>query len=295
MMAGVVAGQARLLAPVSAALWTPLNMAVVPQIYLDAHDSVVTDVSGTCSAISNLGVMGANGDFSQGTAGNRPSILAAELNGKRVLRFDGADDVLRSSGSTARSLFNGVQTAWAFSVHKKRAVSADLVSRVLFQSTIGTTTGSRFTMAAGMGVAGVQNSPSLLGRALDSDTQSNLYGVESSPSQYVMALTAFHTLERWGRVYVNGTVVSENPAFIAAGYFSTSPTASSADLSIGAFTAGSGFADVDLATFIAGREPAGGVLLASAIDKLFGWAAHKYGLTANLPAGHPYKTLAPTV
>jgi hypothetical protein len=31
------------------------------------------------------------------------------------------------------------------------------------------------------------------------------------------------------------------------------------------------------------------------IDRLNGWAAHKYGLTANLPGGHPYKTTAHTV
>lgn len=30
-------------------------------------------------------------------------------------------------------------------------------------------------------------------------------------------------------------------------------------------------------------------------EKLFGWAAHKYGLTANLPADHPYKYEAPLV
>lgn len=29
-------------------------------------------------------------------------------------------------------------------------------------------------------------------------------------------------------------------------------------------------------------------------DQLFGWAAWKYGLTANLPGGHPYKSAAPT-
>ena len=53
-------------------LWTPLNMATVPQIYLDAQDSVVTDVSGACSAISNLGglwvLMGTSSKLTQRAA-----------------------------------------------------------------------------------------------------------------------------------------------------------------------------------------------------------------------------------
>jgi hypothetical protein len=30
------------------------------------------------------------------------------------------------------------------------------------------------------------------------------------------------------------------------------------------------------------------------LQKLEGWAAHKYGLTANLPSDHPYKLVGPT-
>jgi hypothetical protein len=30
-------------------------------------------------------------------------------------------------------------------------------------------------------------------------------------------------------------------------------------------------------------------------EKIEGYLAHKWGLTANLPAAHPYKSLAPTV
>lgn len=34
---------------------------------------------------------------------------------------------------------------------------------------------------------------------------------------------------------------------------------------------------------------------AAELQKLFGWAAHKYGLTSKLPANHPYKNLAPMI
>jgi hypothetical protein len=36
-----------------------------------------------------------------------------------------------------------------------------------------------------------------------------------------------------------------------------------------------------------------GTVNVDTIEKLEGWAAHYYGLTANLPSGHPYKTSPP--
>jgi hypothetical protein len=111
MIPGIVAGQMRVCG--GAVLWTPLNMATVPQIYLDAQDSVVTDVSGACSAISNLGAMGANGDFSQSTSGNRPAILAAELNGKR--------DPIEGNGRsiTCHTHHPGRLSLWHFKLFQK--------------------------------------------------------------------------------------------------------------------------------------------------------------------------------
>lgn len=293
MIPGVVAANTAFAG--AATMWTPLNMATVPQIYLDAEHSVITEVGGACSAISNLGAMGAAGDFFQATAANRPTILDNELNGNRVLRFDGLDDIMRTAGATARSLFASVQTAWTLAIYKKRSVEEGLDTAALFQSTVGSGTGSRFAHAVGIGISGSQNSPTLLGRALDANGQSNLYGNAAHAQQYVIVLCAFNTIERWGRIYINGSLALENLSYIAASYATTSGTASNSDLSLGGFTAGSGYSDVDLAAFIAGRALPGGSLSANEIDRLAGWAAHEKGLTANLPAGHPYKTTAPTI
>jgi hypothetical protein len=62
MIGGIVASAAPVnVQAAPAVLWTPLNMATVPQIYLDAQDSVITNIGGVCSAITNLGAMGAAG------------------------------------------------------------------------------------------------------------------------------------------------------------------------------------------------------------------------------------------
>lgn len=286
MMAGVVAGQARLLAPVSAALWTPLNMAVVPQIYLDVQDSVVTDVSGVCSAISNLGAMGANGDFSQATAGSRPTILSGELSGKRVLRFDGLDDVMQGGSTQQLALLRNVSVAWVFCVYKKRLLDTT-GARIVFAVPRGGSAGTRFSIAASSDAA--LNRPDVNGRRLDD----GLYAAMShgsAPVGYVMTFSGINYATRAGQIRMNGDIGVENAALMdTAGTTSNTPSFSPLCLG-GVNTAGVAASDIDLAAIIVSS-----VYPSSAdVDKLFGWAAHKYGLTTNLPGGHPYKTVAPT-
>lgn len=288
MMAGIVAASR----PPSVAPpppWTPLNMSVIPQIYLDAQDSAVTDVSGLASAIGNLGAMGASGDFSQTTAGNRPAILAAELNGKRVLRFDGGNDVLLGSSADQKNIFSGVSAAWIFIVYKKRSADVTPATRALFYSTVGGNTLPRFSVYAGLAVAGEENKPLMRVGRLDADTTANLPASSAHSGIYVMVLHAVNYGSRVGRIYVDGEIDAENTTLTTAG--STSDTQAQEALSLGAFYTAGGATDADFATaVISNTAPSDGD-----IDKLFGWAAHKYGLTANLPADHPYKTAAPIV
>lgn len=284
MMAGVVAGQARLLAPVSAALWTPLNMAVVPQIYLDAQDSVVTDVSGACSAISNLGSMGADGDFLQAASGSRPAILNAELNGKRVLSFDGTDDVMTGDTVAQKNILRNVAAGWCFLIYKKRG--SDSAYRRALHIPTGGTALPRLVVWAGL----ADNKPTMQARRLDADATVTASSTTTSVGAYAMLLHTVNYTTRAGRIYKNGSLDVDNPTFTAAAG-NTSDTASVEAIAIGARTGGVVPADIDLATVVVSREMPSD----SDIDKLFGWAAHKYGLTASLPVGHPYKTLPPTV
>jgi hypothetical protein len=290
MIPGVMAAQ-RVVAPTAAAaLWTPLNMATVPQIYLDAQDSVVTDVSGACSAISNLGAMGANGDFSQATAGNRPAILAAELNGKRVLRFDGVDDVLLGGTNEQKNIFNNAPAAWLFTVYKKRALDGINASRVLFYTTPGTGTSWRFAAYTGSNTTGAANKLTVFGRRLDADSGVSGLTAVAVDTQYHSAF--FEVVYATGAARIEADAVSlfSSGSFIAVPG-NTSATTSTQSLAIGAFYTAGGAADADIAcVIISNTAPS-----AADIDRLNGWAAHKYGLTASLPGAHPYKTTAPTV
>lgn len=286
---GMMAGQMRA-AMGGGALWTPLNMATVPQIYLDAQDSTITIILDACSALGNLGAMGSAGDFSQSTNTKRPAVLTAELNSNRVLRFDGVNDVLTGSTAAQKDIFRNKPAAWCFSVHKKRTTDGTPTIRSIFAAGDGASaTAVRIATYAGFSTAGLANTPRLLGKRLDEDS----YGVINAPSaysgSYIMNLNAIDYATRLGQIHVNGAMVVENTTLTTAG--NSSDTSAIAGMTIGAFVNESSPADIDVAAIIVSNAyPSAGD-----IDKLFGWAAHKYGLTANLPGGHPYKTVAPTV
>lgn len=284
MIPGIVAASRRLPAA-SLALWTPLDMSVVPQIYLDAQDSAVTDVSGFASAISNLGAMGSNGDFSQATADNRPTILEAELNGNRVLSFDGINDELTGTNTTVKGLFRNKNAAWALLIYKRRGAGATAAR--IFHASTGVDGNSRFILFAGL--SSTTYVPIMSVRRLDGDTTANLSAAgDAANGVFAMTLGAINYGTRTGRIYVNGALSAENAALTAA-TGATSDTASFEAITLGARAGGIVPANVDIAAaIISNTYPAD-----SDIDKLFGWAAHKYGLTANLPSGHPYKTTPP--
>jgi hypothetical protein len=285
MIFGVLTREIRMaIAP--AALWTPLNMATVPQIYLDAQDSVVTNVSGACSAISNLGAMGSAGDFAQATASNRPAILAAELNGKRVLRFDGVDDRIIGGSAAQADLFRNKGSAWAFTIHKKRNTETGTAARVILASSTAGGVDARFALYHGFTLP---NTPRIIVKRLDADA----YGILESGTQYSgsynMIMAHMNYATRLGQIYVDGVVAVSNSALTTAG--NTSDTTAGTALTIGAWHTGSLLSDIDLAAMVISNTAPS----SDDIKRLEGWAAHKYGLTANLPVAHPYKTTAPTV
>ena len=233
--------------------------------------------------------MGANGDFSQGTAANQPAILTAELNGKRVLSFDGSNDVLLGASTAQRDIFRNKTAAWAFTVYKKRGTDGGVQTRRIFHCSNGSNANTRFAVYAATNPGGT-NTPSLGAQRLDADTPATLIGTAPHVGAYVMMLTAMDYSARTGRIYIDGAMDAQNTTLTATAG-STSNTTSANSLSIGARYDGILLADIDLATItLSNTYPA-----TDDIDKLFGWAAHKYGLTASLPIGHPYKTVAPTV
>lgn len=268
--------------------WDPSMLKVPSSIWLD-HTTSVTDVSGNASQWNDKS--GNSWHFSQATAGQRPLIVASGLAGFRTIRFDGTDDFMQSAVAGAQDIMRNTGAGWSIAVAKKLATDgADTERSIWFISTaVGNV---RFSHAIGNASAGGANKPATAARRLDADGFARL----SSPS--VPTVGAFHiflNLQNWstgqGEQWVDGTQVAVNATLTSAGL--TSNTASNFALGLGAAANGAGgvqFADMEVASTLVGK---GTLPTSDEIARLFGWAAHTYGLTSVLPAGHPYKVVAP--
>jgi hypothetical protein len=289
MLPGIVSIAAPVNVQASASLWTPLNMATVPAIYLHAQHSVVTDVDGFCSGITNLGALGSAGDFTQGATSSRPSILAAELNGMRVLRFDGNNDFLANNIAATKDIFRNVSAAWSFVVYKKRGADGTPTTRYIIY-TPRNDTAERFSVLVGGGGAGRANKPEMIVRRLDANATNTLLAPDVAQGSYTSVISSINFSNRTGVIRVDGTEVAAN-ATLTPTAGNTSNTAGGSAVSIGAYFTGAVASDVDVAAVILGNvQPT-----LDEFQRLEGWAHHEFGLTANLPANHPYKTNPPTV
>lgn len=270
--------------------WTPLNLSVLPPLFLDMDDSVITDVGGFASSVSNLGSLGASGDFTQSATSQRPSIYTGGApNGKRAIRFDGINDVLTCNTASALAIHRNVSAAWSFDVvYKRTADASGSAGRLVFDSRSGSG-GARFGTLCNTASPGDQNKPALQGQRLDADPSTTLRAVSASPLSYEMRFMVADYAGGSVAIHINGALSATGALSGTVG--NTSNTSASLPLGIGAYNTGAAPADVDLATIVVGSIG----LTQQDIDRLFGWAAHKYGLTASLPAGHPYKSAAPTV
>lgn len=274
-----------------AGLWAPSNMAVPPPVYFDAGDSVITASGGIVSAISNLGSLGANGDFSQSDSAKRPSIVSGALNAQPILRFDGTDDVLVCNTTEGRGIFANVPAAWVFAVYKKRTADAAPTARYLLY-TANNAAPVRFGLLCADSTAGRANKPLMYARRLDADSPASLLSPNSISGNYCLSFAHANFSTRAGVMRENGAQVASNATLTAAAgnTSNTSPTASYPP-AVGAFVTGSYASDVDVACLVIGNtNPSAGE-----VEKLEGWAAHRWGLAGSLPAGHPYKTTAPTI
>jgi hypothetical protein len=289
MIPGIVAGQASAYMP-PGNLWTPANLAVAAKIWCD--DSSIVDSGGGVSG--QWTDKSANGwHFTQATSGNRPQILAAELNGHSVLRFDGSDDRLVHSGSGA-DIFRNTGSGWSLTLYKKRSSDFPPGSAVMFYappSAAGGFETNRFNVITIR--ASTPDYGGFATRRQLTDTTVVLGRSSSDIGNWVMRIDIADWTNGDAFMHVNGELDASDTTTMTGG--STSNVAIPF-LSIGAggtsASTGGNYSDVDVAVVIAGS---GSLPDSTEIDKLFGWAAWRYGLQSNLPDDHPYKDAPPTV
>lgn len=257
--------------------WTPDDLAA--QIYLNADDVGSTFTSWVDRKTGGSYVL----------AGSSTAPQIALLNGHKCLRFNNNAALLTSSNAIL-DLIKNVSSASVFIVWNKRTLDTNDIDGVLFRYGFSNNQ-NRFTTYSNVTGANI------FGFGVRLSTAMGFSSALSTPSlvvkdKYYMSSHSFDMSSLKLSMHVDGKLLKES-GFAQSGVMSSEAAIST----IGGYTnvstnaySGSGHKG-DIACIVFKTS----AFTTDELHRLEGWAAHNYGLTANLPADHPYKTSAPTI
>ena len=228
----------------------------------------------------------------------RPQVLPTGLNGLRVLRFDPAQqDVMFLSATAARDIGRNKAAIWCFCVmriHTPLALNANLVPLIVHTNAADT----RF----GLGVVQLPEGLAyrLGGRRISGDTYTQIVDTPYADSaSWHMVFGYINYQSGAGALILNGGTHTVRTGWLAnpggpvensAGARSPSIGGNSSTTAANPTSANNTPMELAAVTIGDGTVPS-----QTEIDKMFGWAAHRYALTALLPVAHPYKNSPPTL
>lgn len=255
-----------------AAPWTPANLTLPPKIWLNESSSV-TNVSGNASAYSNVGSMGASGDFAQITSTNRPLIVASGLNGMRTLRFDGLDNFMSATSAGAKDIFRNVGYGYFGIVAKKLAADGAGTDRVLMSVSRSTNSGVMFRALCG--TTGAANVPGMGIRRDAADAGWALAGATNVGTGWRAYLFVMDWTDDDAFLHLDGALDAQNTALTGSSG-NTEDAASNVGIFLGAQTNTSNFADIEVAEVIIGSGPS--KLNSGDIANWFSYADSKWAI-----------------
>jgi hypothetical protein len=266
---------------VEAAAWTPAELTTT--LWLDASDATTITQSG--GAVSEWRDKSGNvRHASQGTSANRPTVSAAAQNGLDALSFDGSTDFF--------SLASALPLADSGSFDLYFAGRPNNTGRVNLYAGGGIVRQHPGSDAAGSWAVGVRGG-SAAGVSHHLITGSNSLGVvfggSVTSNTSAIILWSFNSsngstsASRWSIRIAGSAPVSESTGTTASGW-----GAGNGEIGRSYSTSSYYFRGLMYEIIITSAE-------ASTDDRqrVEGYLAHKWGLTASLPADHPYKTTAP--
>lgn len=253
------------------ALWTPSQLGASLELWLDADDALTITLDG--STVSQWDDKSGNGHNAiQATATARPALTASAQNSKDVLTFSpvATADFLQCTTSP----ISGTGSFTLLTVAKAASTSFSFLC-----GQGGSNTGD-----PGLGISTKEGA--YYGFIEDSSRQVfSTIGSGSADGSYKIRSDIFNRSSNW-ELYINGSSVgSENISARSGSLTGTTP------FYVGTYSnASAGFWDGQIGEIVI-------ISTATSTDtrqKLEGYLAHKWGLTANLPPSHPYKTNPPT-
>jgi hypothetical protein len=252
-------------------LWSPAEISTA--LWLDAADvSTITESGGAVSQWDDKSGNGRNA--TQSTASSRPVYSTAGLNGRNVLTFDGSDDWV---GLSASVFSNQLSFSWYAVAARTSSATQSLFTERIVNSN---------AMVAFLPV----DTTSMLNRAGGTSSSSIIEQTETAsfPINAAQLLESVQAPTS-GTAFRNGTSVATNSATKASLAFRRLVIGGShnrlTDINpTQQFWAG------DVAEIIISLSTHS----TDTRQRIEGYLAHKWGLTADLPSDHPYKLVGPT-
>lgn len=264
----------------SAGTWTPARLGDALAAWFDAGDAATITLNG--STVSQWqDKSGTLRHIAQAAAANQPTYQATGLNSRPTVFFDGADWLFTATpGALLRNVSGGSITA----VARYPIVPAGPGVTVAVQTPI-----SNVRLNLSMNTSGLLGSGA---RRLDTDTAT---GSTASTAQTLNTPVIHGTIADYAGNSIQ--LFTDGNAATAGTYSSGGGSSSNTDA--GALLVGSATSDFGLTAQNPGTVSVSEVVVTngttSAADRqrIEGYLAWKWGLTANLPVGHPYRNTPP--
>lgn len=256
----------------AAVLWTPAEITTAA--WFDASDS--STITLESSVVSQWSDKSGNASHATASGSTRPAVSAAALNGLDVLTFDGSDDFM-----TIGTVLGRPSNYTVFAVSRPTKALSNLQAVISSVDSAGNSRNSCLTLANDGGST-----------FWNYGNYSN-YRWGYAGGGFTVNTFAQHCLLHTNgtqneSVYRNGTLLTNSGLAGTA----TANSGTAQTTSIGRFGAFNGW-------YFGGNVAEIVVLISAAsVDdrqKVEGYLAHKWGLAANLPSDHPYKSAPPTV
>ncbi|MEI6176223.1 MAG: S8 family serine peptidase [Verrucomicrobiota bacterium] len=242
--------------------WSPAQLT--PQLWLDADDASTITLNGaTGTTVSEWRDKSGNTRHAaQTTETSQPTRTAAALNGKSVLTFDGTTDFLNLG--TGLDFLAGVSHS-AFIVTKPTT----------FSNIYGAASGNAGANSLHVGFNGATYRMNYWGNDYGPTRTANFVAGSANIVNYIW------TSGTSKQILANGKSEGTNAS---AGVIGTMSGGGRIGNIVGQGYIGGDIAEMVFVT---------GAVSTTDRESMEGYLAHKWGLTANLAAGHPYKNSAP--
>ena len=265
--------------------WTPADISTA--LWLDAADAGTITADGS-NLISNVNDKSGNGKNLTSSGSNRPTYTVAGQNNKNIITFNGEHRLTASTASDWGFLHSAASSV--FVVCKMGASSNPDAAYALYATRLG---------GGGSGVyflyddrlsspANNQIIVAMRGESfttfVDFSTADNYFTPNTASQLSLLSDMSQPVAANRALLRLNGTnLVAPNTQTTTA--VSSTPTF--------ALTLGGVNATFPLVGFIAEFVVTSSVASTEIRQKMEGYLAHKWGLTASLPSDHPFKTAIP--